>query len=171
MGDCYTVIWHSPDAGRTWNVRSHLTQPIDNRGDEAALLETAPGEILCLLRMRRGRGLAQFRSTDAGRSWTEGQNLYGMLHATLQRPFLTRLSKTRVLLSGRDPDRKQVVAYLSEDNGKTFAGRAEIDSYVVDGGHTACVATGPASALMAYYADSAAGLARAEVRVVRLSVK
>jgi len=90
VGNCWAVMWHSDDDGRTWRHRSLLTAPEANRGDEVALLETERGHILCLLRRRRQpaaaqypKGLAAFDSADSGRTWTERENLYLMLGLTL----------------------------------------------------------------------------------------
>lgn len=175
VGNCHAVMWRSDDDGRTWRVLSQLTAPEANRGDEVALLERRPNEILCLLRTRRQpgaadypKGLAAFESADGGRSWRERENLYPMLGLTLQRPFLTRLDARRVLLSGRDVERKQVVAFLSTDNARTFGHKAVIDSYVRDGAYTSCVPLAGNRVLMVYYADAPGTLP--EIRAVRLEV-
>ena len=174
-GNCYAVMWHSADDGRSWKVHAQLTAPEANRGDEVALLETRPNEILCLLRTRRQpgaaeypKGLAAFHSADGGRTWRERENLYPMLGLTLQRPFLTRLDARRVLLSGRDVERKEVVAFLSTDNARTFGHKAVIDSYVKDGAYTSCVPLGGNRVLMVYYADAPGTLP--DIRAVRLEV-
>jgi Neuraminidase (sialidase) len=171
IGNCYTAVWYSSDGGQNWRVRSLLTRPEEDRGDETALLETSPDTILALLRMRHGKGLAQFRSSNGGRVWTEGPNLYPMLGCTLERPFLTRLGPHRVLLTGRDVEHRRVAAWLSEDNARSFGNRLAVDGYTNDGGYTSCVATGPDSALMAYYTDVEAAMGRAVVKTVRLTVK
>jgi hypothetical protein len=176
IGNCWVLIWHSGDDGRTWTVRSTLTKPETNRGDEVALLEMSPGRILCLLRMRRQpgaanypKGLSSFTSTDGGRTWKERENLYSQLGLTLQRPFLTRLDERRILLTGRDVERKEVVAFVSTDNARTFGSKAVIDSYSKDGAYTTCVPLERGEALMVYYADSASSLP--DLRSVRLRVK
>jgi len=171
VGNCYTVMWHSADGGRSWAVRSHLTRPEENRGDEVGLMETAPGEVLCLLRVRKGKGLSQFRSSDNGRTWKEGENLGEMLGCTLQRPVLTRLGKTRILLTGRDSERRQVVAYLSEDNGRTWGVRTEIESYQKDGAYTSCVVLRDGSVLMAYYSDAGVEPLKPQIKTVRLRIR
>jgi hypothetical protein len=175
IGNCYAVMWHSADAGRTWAVRSLLTKPEENRGDEVALLETAPGEILCLLRTRRQpnaaaypKGLYSFLSKDGGKTWTERENLQAQLGLTLQRPFLTRLDRRHVLLSGRDVDRKEVVAFLSTDNAATFGHKIVIDRYLKDGAYTSCLAE-PNGALMVYYCDAEGSLP--DIRAARLKVR
>ncbi len=172
-GNCYALMWHSADGGRTWRVRSQLTAPAENRGDEVALLERANGEILCLLRTRRQPGapgyppgLLSFVSRDAGRTWVEEPNRLPQLGLTLQRPFLTRLDKDRVLLTGRDIERKEVVSFLSRDDGRTFGAKTVIDAYAKDGAYTTCVPLRDGAVLMVYYADRAGSLP--ELRAVRL---
>lgn len=176
VGECYALMWHSADGGRTWQVRSQLTKPEDNRGDEVALLELAPGRLLCLLRTRRQpgaaaypEGLSRFTSEDGGKTWLEGPNLKSQLGLTLQRPFLTRLDARRVLLTGRDIERKQVVAFLSTDNGQTFGGKVVVDAYDKDGAYTSCVRMSGKESLMVYYADARGTLP--ELRAVRLRIR
>lgn len=175
IGNCYALQWHSADNGRTWQVRSQLTAPADNRGDEVGLLERAPGEVLCLLRTRRKpgspgypKGLSVFLSNDHGRTWSEQENLFAQLGLTLQRPFLTRLDPSRVLLTGRDVERKQIVAFLSRDNARTFGSKTVVDTYIRDGAYTSCVPLGRRKALLVYYAGSEGALP--ELRATRLEV-
>jgi Neuraminidase (sialidase) len=174
IGNCFAVMWHSSDRGRTWRVRSQLTRLEENRGDEVALLETTPGVILCLLRTRRQpgsnsypAGLYSFLSKDGGKTWSERPNLHQQLGLTLQRPFLARLDRNRVLLRGRDIERKEVVAFLSKDNAATFGNKIVLDRYLKDGAYTACIAERNA-AFMVYYCDSEGGLP--DIRAGRLRV-
>ena len=154
-GNCHVPIWHSADDGKTWQVRSKLTSPKEDIGDETALLETAPGEILCILRDRYGKHKDTwlFRSTDGGKTWSEKQSMRPMLGCTLQRAFLTRLDDKTILLGGRDWDRKKIVAYVSRDNGATFGERHVFDEYAGDGAYTSAVKTGPGEAYMVWYSD------------------
>ena len=150
-----------------------LTRSVENRGDEVGLLRTAPHQVLCLLRVRRGsgEGLAVFRSADNGRTWTEGENLGKMLGGTLQRPVMTRLSQTRVLLTGRDLGRLQVVAYISEDNGATWGSRTVIESYKKDGAYTSCIPLKDGSILMAYYSDADGEPMKPRIKTLRLRIR
>ncbi|MDQ3624925.1 MAG: glycoside hydrolase, partial [Verrucomicrobiota bacterium] len=54
-GNCFAQVWRSDDGGKAWKVIGRLTEPAENLGDEVGLLETRPGEVLCLLRDRRGK--------------------------------------------------------------------------------------------------------------------
>lgn len=175
IGNCYALMWHSADQGRTWRVRSQLTTLEVNRGDEVGLLETAPGEILCLLRTRRQpgapgypKGLSVFVSRDGGRSWTERENLLAQLGLTLQRPFLTRLDEKKVLLTGRDVERKEIVGFVSTDNAATFGSKTFVDRYFKDGAYTTCVALNKREARMVYYADREGELPELRSTVLRV---
>jgi hypothetical protein len=176
IGNCWAVMWHSGDGGRTWAVRSNLTSPQENRGDEVALLETKPGEILCLLRGRQRpdnkykQGLYRFRSRDAGKTWTEESNMLPQIGCTLQRPFLTRLDANTVLLTGRDYDRKLVVGYVSRDNAETFGERFVIDRYTGDGAYTAAVPVAKDSVLLTYYSDVDSATRMPDLFTVRIKV-
>ena len=73
-----------------------------------------------------------------------------MLDCIPQRPFLARLDRSTLLLSGRDFARKKIVAYISTDNGRTFGHRGELDHFTGDGGYTSAVRLSSRRALMAY---------------------
>jgi hypothetical protein len=175
IGNCWAAVWHSSD-GKSWQHISDITSPQENRGDEVALMETSPGRILCLLRSRQvadnpyRKGLARFVSTDGGRSWKEEANLEPQLRCTLQRPFLTRLDGRTILLTGRDYDRKLVVAYVSRDNGATFGERRVLDRYVGDGAYTAGVTLGKDTVLLAYYSDVDSEPNKPDIFTVELKV-
>jgi len=153
-GPCHTRIWHSDDGGDTWAVRSCLTDPEANRGDEIALAEAEPGSLLCILRDRARTDLFRFWSRDGGHTWTPAESIRDMLDCVLQRPFLTRLSPDALLLTGRDFGRRRVVAYLSTDGGRTFGHRLVLDEYQEDGAYTTTVSLGADQCLIAWYSDS-----------------
>ena len=176
VGNAYTVIWRSGDDGRTWSVRSMLTLPSENLGDEVTLMETEPGTILCLLRARLQPGATHKKaiyrlwSEDGGRTWSQRENIYSMLDCILQRPFLTRLDRSTLLLSGRDFARKKIVVYISTDNGRTFGHRHELDHFTGDGGYTSAVRLSSRRALMAYYSDSASAESKPDIKQVVLTL-
>lgn len=169
-GGCYDVVWHSADDGEHWSVRSEMTSPDENRGDEVALLERESGEILCLLRDRRHEDIYRLTSADGGRTWSEPEGLRARLGCVLQRPFFTRLGGSTLLLSGRDAKRKQVVAYVSRDDGETFGGRAVIEAYKKDGAYTTAAPLGDGSCLMAWYSDADAPELKPDIKIARFSV-
>ena len=153
-------------------MRSKLTSPNEDIGDETALLETAPGEILCILRDRYGKHKDTwlFRSTDGGKTWSEKQSMRPMLGCTLQRAFLTRLDDRTVLLSGRDWDRKKIVVYVSRDNAKTFGERHVFDEYAGDGAYTAAVKAGTGEAYMVWYSDGGRKRTRPDIEAATFRV-
>lgn len=164
----HNLFWHSPD-GRNWRVRSVMTQPSENRGDEVTILETQAGALMVLLRDRRQLTTWRLWTTDEGRTWSEPEDV-GSQVEILQRPFLTRLTPTLVLLSGRDRKRALVVVYVSRDGGKTFAERHVIDRFYGDGGYTSAVALSDSSALLVYYADDPQSRGKPDIRQVTLNV-
>ena len=171
VGNCHTRIWHSADDGESWTVRANLTGPEEDEGNEIALLETEPGVILCRLRDRRGNELFRYWSRDGGCTWSVRQPLAEELDCVLQRPFLTRLDDGAILLSGRDVRRRLVVAYLSTDNGNTFADRLVLDSYQRDGAYTTALAAGPTSCLLSWYSDSHTTPLKPDIKTATLNLE
>ena len=172
VGKCYTEIWHSSDDGRTWSVRSRLTQPDENLGNEVALLETKPGTILCLLRDRHYRETYRIESSDGGRTWAPREKITQDLGCVLQRPVFTRFDSKTVLLSGRDHEQRQTVLYLSRDNAQSFAERHVVDSCQRqgEGGYTTTVLTGPRKVLMAWYTDGGSNPLKPDIKLATITV-
>lgn len=170
VGDCHTRLWHSYDDGKTWAVRARLTEPGENQGNEVALLEIQPGYLLALLRDRAHKAIFRLWSDDIGATWTPCEDIRNLLGCVLQRPFLTRLGKGKILLTGRDSDHKQVVAYLSTDHGLTFHSGTVIDDYQRDGGYTTVVPTGANTALIAWYSDSHTVPLKPDIKLATLTV-
>jgi hypothetical protein len=166
-GNCHVRIWHSGDDGRTWQVRSLLTQPEENLGDEIGLVETAPGRILCLLRDRRGQSTHRLWSNDNGRTWSPRESLGDRL-GVFQRPFLTRLDDQTLLLTGRDRDRRFVTACISCDNGQTFGERHVLESYQADGAYTTAWAVDSKTAFIAWYTDGETAKGKPEIKASTL---
>lgn len=170
QGACHTRILFSGDDGLSWVCRSALTSAAENLGDEAALMETEAGTILCIQRDRGRADTFRFWSRDGGHSWSERESIREMLDCTLQRPFLTRLDATSYLLSGRDFERKKVVAYLSVDGGQTFGARLELDSYQKDGAYTTVIGLDSREYLLVWYSDSHTEPLKPDIKAVKVGV-
>jgi hypothetical protein len=166
-GNCFAQVWHSSDEGKTWQVISRLTEPEENLGDEVGLIETAPGEVLCLLRDRRAQTTWRLWSNNGGKTWSHREDISEMV-GCLQRPLLTRLDERTILATGRDRNNRFVVAFISRDNGHTFGARHVLESYHAEGGYTGAVATGPREALAAWHSDHDRRTGDPEVKLATL---
>ena len=165
---CHNLFWFSPD-GREWELRSNQTQPAENRGDEVDIFHTGGENFLVFHRDRRQSTTWRVRTYDAGKTWSEREDL-GPQVEILQRPFLTRLTDSLVLLSGRDRKRALVVVYVSRNGGATFRERHVIDSYSADGAYTAAVRLNDRQALLVYYVDRPESRGKPDIRQVTLTV-
>lgn len=168
MTQAHNLCWFSPD-GRDWELRSVHTKPEENRGDEVDIFRTAPGKLMVLHRDRRHSTTWRYRSADAGRTWTDPEDIGDQVEI-LQRPFVTRLTPDVLLLSGRDRKRRLVVVYVSRDNGETFAERHVIESYSADGAYTAGVRLSDSRALLVYYGDTPTTRGKPDIHQVTLTV-
>ena len=166
--EAHNLFWYSSD-GRTWSVRSVMTPPAENLGDEVSILPIGPESFMVLLRDRRGQTTWRTWTRDGGRTWDALEDLGGQVEI-LQRPFLTRLTPDVLLLTGRDRKRALIVVYVSRDGGKSFAERHVIDRFDGDGGYTAAVPLSASKALLVYYADGPEYRGKPDIRQVTLSV-
>lgn len=65
---------HKFDAGELKPVYGHADRAVDEGFDEADLVVTANGDILCVMRTGSYSPMFQSRSTDGGRTWSEPTN-------------------------------------------------------------------------------------------------
>ncbi|MBT3275211.1 MAG: hypothetical protein HN368_18800, partial [Spirochaetales bacterium] len=89
----------------------------------------------------------------------------------LQRPLLRRLSDGIVFLSGRDYAKKEVVVFLSLDDGATFGSQTVIDWYNKDGAYTGAVQIADNTVLLVFYSDQRETEAPDLVQVIVTIVK
>lgn len=122
-------VYRSDDAGWTWNWFSTVPIAADVRTcDEHMAVEQRDGTFRMLLRLRTG--MAESRSTDGGRTWT--QALPGAVRNPPARFFFGRLRSGNILLVKNGPidrqtERRDLMAFLSEDDGKTFPYCLQLD--------------------------------------------
>jgi hypothetical protein len=63
------------------------------------------------------------------------------------------------------------VAYLSTDNGRTFAHRLEVDSYQEDGAYTSVTRIGTEAFLLIWYSDSHTVALRPDIKSTVLTLR
>lgn len=165
---CHNLLWFSPD-GRDWELRSAQTLPEDNRGNEVDVVHQRGEDFMVIHRDRRSETTWRVRTTDAGRTWSEREDIGDQVEI-LQRPEVTRLSDGVILLSGRDRKRALVVVYVSRDGGENFRERHVIDSYSADGAYTTVERLNDHQALLVYYADRTESRGKPDIHQVTLTV-
>lgn len=122
-------LFVSTDAGKTWTRRGGCNVPKDVRQfDEHMFIERRDGSLWLLVRTTYGIG--ESVSTDGGKTWPELKPS-GILH-TPSRFFIRRLASGNLLLVKHGPlesrtSRSHLTAYLSNDDGKTWAGGLMLD--------------------------------------------
>ena len=132
-GSCRVVA--STDGGLTWRQRGAATVPLseDRNCDEPMIVERDDGALWMLVRTRYGIG--QTTSTDGGATWTTVSR--ADLPHTPTRFFIRRLRSGKLLLvkhgplTGKPVGRRQLTAYLSGDDGKSWQGGLLLDERTV----------------------------------------
>ena len=128
-------VFASTDGGRTLDWRGGATLPSARRKfDEHNLVELSDGTLRAYIRVAdsgAGDGLWEAASGDGGRTWGEARP--SVLPHVSSRVFVRRLSSGKLLLvkNGRPGEagdgRKDLTAYLSADDGKTWPCALVID--------------------------------------------
>jgi predicted neuraminidase len=121
----------STDEGQTWALRgaASVPRPEDRQCDEPMIVERRDGSLWMLVRTNYGIG--ESVSRDQGRTWSPVAPT--TLPHTPTRFYLRRLISGRLLLvkhgplTGKPVGRKQLLAYLSDDDGRTWQGGLMID--------------------------------------------
>ncbi len=126
----------STDGGATWSERGAVDVPPAVRDhDEHMLVERRDGSLWMLV--RTGYGIGESVSTDCGRTWS-ALTPSAIPHVK-SRFFISRLVSGRLLLVRHDPangdfadgeskgTRSHLKAYLSDDDGVTWAGGLLLD--------------------------------------------
>ena len=122
-------VYASSDKGETFTLRGTANiEAAESRGpDEPMIVERKDGTLWMMVRCH---GLAETLSKDQGKTWTPVQHL-PMQHCT-SRFFLRRLQSGALLLVkhgglNEKVKREKLMAFISDDDGKTWQGGLMID--------------------------------------------
>lgn len=119
----------SDDQGESWRLLGAChVPPEDRRFDEHMIVERRDGSLWMLVRTNDGIG--QSVSTDGGQTWPE-LTPSGIPHPSA-RFFIRRLRSGNLLLVKHGPmdrqtGRSHLMAFISEDDGKTWGGGLQLD--------------------------------------------
>ena len=132
FADPSALMYVSTDGGRTWERRGGATYPAAARMfDEHQFVECADGAIHSYSRTFPGIGKSVSR--DRGRTWSPGTLTW--IPQPNSRFFVRRLKSGRLLLVKNGPmkygwtacGRERMMAFLSDDDGKTWSGGLMLD--------------------------------------------
>ncbi len=124
-------FYESKDCGKSLALIGGVTLPKKLRTyDEQAVAELGNGDLLTFIRTVRGTNCMESVSHDGGRTWDAPRK--ARLEHTSSRLFLRRLKSGNLLLVkhgkiGEDCGRRNLTAYLSDDDGATWKGGLVID--------------------------------------------
>ncbi|HPA20522.1 MAG TPA: sialidase family protein [Verrucomicrobiae bacterium] len=114
-------VFASTDQGKTWTRRGGVAFP-ETDFDEHMIVELRDGRLWMLARTKKG--ISESFSTDAGRMWSQPQT--SAIQNVSARFFIRRLVSGNLLLvkngpiDVRLPRRSSMMAFLSDDDGKTW---------------------------------------------------
>jgi hypothetical protein len=122
-------VVRSSDRGTTWELIGSATvpRPEDRNCDENMLVQRHDGSMWMLV--RTSYGIGETTSTDGGKTWARVTR--STIPHAVSRFFIRRLQSGRLLLvrhnSPNTKTRSHLTAYLSDDDGKTWAGGLLLD--------------------------------------------
>lgn len=123
------TVWASTDSGTTWSVRS-LMSGNGYRVTEPMGVQLSDGKIVLMTRIEKvngaltGGGIGKAVSSDNGYTWSEYQaDLQAPLRGPSSRFSFVKLKSGNLLFVNNDSetDRTNLTAYLSADDGATWA--------------------------------------------------
>jgi len=132
-------VYRTRDHGKTFEYAGRVTVP-NPSADEHMIVERKDGSWWMLV--RNAEGMVESVSTDNGKTWSEAVKS-GIPHI-VARFFIRRLKSGKLLLvkhnpsmdrawlaeavlTANAPERSHLTAYLSDDDGKTWAGGLLLD--------------------------------------------
>ena len=135
-GEPSACFYASTDGGRTFVYRGGVTLPKEcRRFDEHQAVERGNGDVVVFIRSDWDHDGMTFHpwmsvSRDCGRTWD--RPVRASYHHTSSRVFVRRLESGNWLLVKHGPidqnvDRKELTAYLSRDEGRTWIGGLMLD--------------------------------------------
>jgi hypothetical protein len=172
LGDGTSAFfWVSLDDAGSWNEIGAIRAIGEPGISETAVCKLPSGRIFALSR-DSGTNTSTYVhfSDDMGATW-EGVIDYTDQVGVIQLPQVLVVG-SKVVLFGRDFERRQLVAFISDDNGVTFKDRTVLDTYagkVADGGYCWPMLMHDGRIFVAYYA-AADDLGTPEIRSVKVRV-
>lgn len=130
QSDHSSSVTVSTDGGKTWTFRGGACGPKEDRVfDEHNLVQKKNGDLWVLARTKSG--IREAISHDDGRTWTP--QLPSAIKHTSSRFFVRRLASGSLLLVKHGPidrnvGRRDLMAFVSTDEGATWQGGMMIDS-------------------------------------------
>ncbi|MDO4583820.1 MAG: sialidase family protein [Planctomycetia bacterium] len=128
-GPCGAWFVVSVDEGKNWTKLGRgYTPPERALFDEHSIVELNDGRFWIM--NRTNRGIGDFYSSDGGKTWTDFQE--SKIKHTSSRFFLRRLQSGSLILVKNGPidqdvGRSRMMAFLSQDDGKTWQGGLLLD--------------------------------------------
>ena len=125
-------IYESKDSGKTFACIGGVTLPQKARAyDEHAIVQLRNGDLLAFMRTVRLANCMESVSHDGGRTWEEPKK--ARINHTSSRLFLRKLKSGNLLLVkhgkiDEDCGRRNLMAFLSRDDGKTWEGGLLLDA-------------------------------------------
>ncbi len=121
-------LFASTDEGRSWHKQGGVRFPNFNY-DEHMVVELRDGRLWLTARTRKG--IYECFSTDQGKTWNKPKPAAIVNDST--RHFIRRLQSGRLLLvkngpPTKDVGRRQLMAFLSDDEGQTWSGGLELEA-------------------------------------------
>ena len=160
------TLWISTDDGATWTKRSELIQPGEPGLNETSIIRTGPESLLAISRADDGANTYGRRSDDMGVTWGPLIS-YTVQVGAIQSPQLIHADGVLILLGRQGLGipggsltvgfPRQLVVYVSYDEGKSFHYGTVLDTYTgqtIDGGYCWPLRMSDGRIFVVYYADS-----------------